>query len=221
MKLKGAIFDLDGTLLDSMPTWRTVGSEFLKRRGIETEEGFDARFRTMTLMQAAIYFKENYNIKDDEESIIKEFEEIMLPKYEKELPLKSGVLKMLKAFKKNGVKMCIATATNRPLVEAALKRLKIEDYFDGLITCLEAKKGKQFPDIYREALKIINCKKEDTVVFEDALHAVKTAKKDGFFVAGIYDRESDQWQEEIKKLSDYYILDYNDNDFIESQKEKP
>lgn len=218
MKIKGAIFDLDGTLLDSMPMWRKVGSEFLKRRGIEPKAGFDDKFRTMTLLQTAKYFNEHYGIKEDEESIVKEFENIVFPHYQNDIPLISGVLNMLEEFKKREIKMCIATATNRPLVEAALKRLKIEDYFCGLITCLEAGAGKQHPDIYRQALKITGTEKSETAIFEDALHAIKTAKKDDFFVVGIYDFDSREWQEEIKKQTDSYVTDYDL--WLENEKDK-
>ena len=209
LKLEGAIFDLDGTLVDSMPMWRKVGTVFLESRQIEPEKNFMEKFRTMSLMETAHYFRENYGVTDEPEAIVKEFEDIVFKDYENTIPLKDGVLDMLKEFKSKNIKMIIATATNRHLVLPLIKRLELEDYFDGLITCKEAGRGKDSPIIYQKALELIGVKKENSAVFEDSLHAIKTAKKDGFFVVGVYDDESRERWDIIKERCDLSVTSYH------------
>jgi len=123
---------------------------------------------------------------------------------------KPGLKKFLALLKMEGVWMYVATATDRPLAEAALRHAGIYDYFRGLITVAEAGVGKRDPEIFERALRRLQSNKKDTVVFEDALHAIQTAKRAGFRVAAVYDPSADDDQEEIKALADYYITSYEE-----------
>jgi beta-phosphoglucomutase-like phosphatase (HAD superfamily) len=106
--------------------------------------------------------------------------------------------------------MCVATVTDRYLVEETLERLGIRHYFSEIFTCAEVGFGKDKPIIYRKALKHFGTTKEETCIFEDALFALKTAKADGFTTVGVYDRHENR-QNELQSLADYYIRDFADS----------
>ena len=206
--IKGAIFDLDGTLIDSMFIWDTLGEDYLKSLGIEPEENLAEIFKTFTLEQAAEYYRSHYGIVLSIEEIIEEINNMVAEIYRTKVTLKPGVSNFLKRLKRSGVKMCIATVTDRPIAEDVLKRLNVRDYFSEIFTCAEVGCNKETPDIYRAAIKHLETDKSETVVFEDVLHALKTAKNDGFRVAAVYD-EHEPMQEEVKEISDYYIRDFD------------
>ena len=127
--------------------------------------------------------------------------------YRTKVALKKGVLEFLRDLRSKGVKMCVATVTDRPIVEDVLVSLGIRDFFVEILTCAELGCNKETPHIYRAALEVLGTRKEETVVFEDALHALMTAKNDGFPVAAVYDKHELR-QTEMKENGDYYITDY-------------
>ena len=207
--IKGAIFDLDGTILDSMFIWDTIGEDYLRSLGIEPKENLKETFKTFTLEQAAQYYRENYEITLSVDEIVDGVNKMVERYYAETVKLKPGIEVFLEKLKANGVKMCIATVTDKPLVEVALDRLGVRDYFSEIFACSEVGHSKEEPHIYREAQKHLNTEKSETVVFEDALHALKTAKADGFVIAGVFDVLEEN-QEELKKTADTYIDDYSD-----------
>ncbi len=205
--IKGAIFDLDGTLIDSMFIWDTIGEDYLKSFGIEPKENLAEVFKTFTLNQAAKYYRSQYDIKLSVEEIVDGINNMVSEIYRTKVALKPGVSDFLKRLQRSGVKMCVATVTDRPIVEDVLKRLNVREYFSQIFTCAEIGYNKETPEIYRQALKHLETPKTETVVFEDVLHAIKTAKEDGFKVAAVYDSHEPR-QKEIKEFSDYYITDF-------------
>ena len=212
MKIKGAIFDLDGTLLDSMFIWDTIGEDYLIHRGITPEYGLNEKFKTMSIVQAATYYQSNYGLTESVEEIISGVNGMIDHFYANVVTLKSGVLSYLHRLKADGVKMCIATATDRYMAEAALKRNGIFEFFSGILTCTEVGFGKDNPMIFEKALKVLGTDKNETLIFEDALHAIETAKKSGFKVVGVFDQYSIKEQEKIKEISDYYINSFEECD---------
>lgn len=205
---EGAIFDMDGTLLDSTFIWERIAEEYLLSLGIEPRENLSETFKTFTLEQAAAYLKENYSIAFSVGEIMCDVNDMVKKYYEETLSLKCGAADFLDRLQKIGVKMCVATLSDVKLAEAALSRLGVRNYFSAIVTCAETGVGKTDPYIYREALKILGTKKDTTVVFEDSLYALKTAKKDGFLTAGVFDpHEKDQ--AEMKAIADYYIYDFS------------
>jgi HAD superfamily hydrolase (TIGR01509 family) len=210
MNIKGAIFDLDGTLLDSMFIWDTIGKDYLISRGITPEKGLNRKFKTMSIVQAAEYYRANYEITDSVEEIIDGVNSMIDHLYANSIQMKDGVLSMLKELKKCGVKMCIATATDRFMVEAALKNNGIEEYFSHIFTCTEVGFGKDRPIIFEAALEKMGTGKEETYVFEDALYAIQTARNAGFKIVGVYDKSSEREQCEIIKMSDFYLESFKD-----------
>ena len=212
MKIKGAIFDLDGTLLDSMFIWDTIGEDYLIHRGITPEYGLNEKFKTMSIVQAAMYYQSNYGLSESVEEIISGVNGMIDHFYASVVTLKSGVLSYLHRLKADGVKMCVATATDRYMAEAALKRNGIFECFSDILTCTEIGFGKDNPMIFEKALEVLGTDKNETLIFEDALHAIETAKKSGFKVVGVFDQSSIKEQEKIKEISDYYINSFEECD---------
>lgn len=208
--IKGAIFDMDGTLLASMHEWRTVGVRYLQSQGIEPKQDIYEILHPMSLEEACAYLHEEYGTTADYHLFLAKLNSLMDDFYKYEVHMKAGAEEILTSLKKRNVKMCIATATDRALAEQCLKRLGIWQDFAAVFTCGEVGAAKTSPDIYRKALAFLETDKVDTWVFEDALYAVETAAADGFNVVGLFDEDSDDDQEKIKALSDIYIKDYSE-----------
>ena len=207
--LKGAIFDFDGTLVDSMFIWDTIGEDYLRTLGKEPHEDLKETFMTLTLDEAAEYYRTHYGVTLSVKEIVDGVNAMVEGIYRTKVTLKPGVAEYLAWLRVNGVRMCIATVTDRYLVEETLDRLGILPYFSEIFTCAEVGYGKDKPIIYRKALEHLGTKKEETYVFEDLPFALKTAKDDGFRTVGVYDRH-ENCQEELKQLANYYILDFTD-----------
>lgn len=205
--IKGAIFDFDGTLVDSMFIWDTFGEDYLRTLGKEPKENLTETFKTFTLEQAAEYYREHYGVTLSVGEIVDGVNEMVAEIYRTKVTLKEGVLEFLRDLQCKGVKMCVATVTDRPIVEEVLHKLGIRDFFTEIFTCAEVGHNKETPHIYRAALEALGTKKDETVVFEDALHALMTAKNDGFPVAAVYDKHEAK-QIEMRVEADYYISDY-------------
>ena len=210
MRLLGAIFDMDGVLLDSTYIWNGLGERYLRSHGVEPEENLGARLRVMRMADIAAYFRTEYKIPHTDEEIIRELHECVADEYLERAPMKPEVDKFLSLLKMNGVTMYVATATDRQLAETALRRTGLLPYFKGIMTCAEAGASKTSPKIYEKCLTRLRCDKAHCVVFEDSLHAIRTAKEAGFRVAAIYDDNSVKVQDEIQSLSDYWIWSYDD-----------
>ena len=205
--IKGAIFDFDGTLVDSMFIWDTFGEDYLRTLGKEPRENLTETFKTFTLEQAAEYYRAQYGVTLSVGEIVDGVNEMVSEIYRTKVALKNGVLEFLRDLQGKGVKMCVATVTDRPIVEDVLKKLGIRDFFTEIFTSAEVGHNKETPHIYRVALEVLGTSKEETVVFEDALHALMTAKNDGFTVAAVQDIHEAK-QIEMRSEADYYISDY-------------
>lgn len=208
MTCKGAIFDVDGTLLDSMWIWDTIGEDYLRSLGIQPRENLKEVFKSMSLQQAAGYYQKEYGVALSVEEITEGVNGMIERYYREEVSLKVGAAEFLGSLNRRGVKLCIATATDRYLVEAALKRLCVGQYFREIFTCRSVGYGKDEAVIFERALSFLGTQKSETVVFEDALYAVRTAKAAGFRVIALQDRY-ERHSEEVKALADCYISDFH------------
>lgn len=210
MKLEAAIFDLDGTLLDSMPIWQGLGENYLLQKKVQPAPGLQDALKTLSLQQAAQHFQAVYGLHESEETILSEIATLIADFYRYEVPLKVGVVEYLQKLQEQNVKMCIATATERHLAESALERLGIRKYFSTILTSSEVNTGKDNPLIYHRAVEHLGAPSTKTVVFEDALHAIETATAAGFRVVGVYDETAAQDKERIKALTEQYIYSFSD-----------
>lgn len=210
MRLQSAIFDMDGTLLDSMHIWNHLGADLLRNLGCEPRPDLEEHLKVLTLRQGAAYCREAYQLAQPVEEIVRLLEMQVHDFYHYEVLAKPGVDKFLSLLKMEGVWMYVATATDRPLAEAALRHAGIDGYFRGILTCQEVGKGKDDPEVFERAMRRLRSTKKDTIIFEDALHAIQTAKAAGFRVAAVYDPSAEEDQDAIRRLADYYIRSYEE-----------
>ncbi len=207
--IQGAVFDVDGTLLDSMDLWDRLGSDYLCSIGCRPEEDLDETFKTLSLYQAACYYRSHYGVKLSVEEIMEGVNRMVEDAYFHKVVLKPGVAELLRQLQEKGVRMCVATATDLYLVEAALERCGVRHFFSEILTCTDVGHGKDEPVIYREALHCLDTEKENTIILEDSFYAANTAKKDGFHVVGIYDVH-ERKSRELESLSDFYLRDFRE-----------
>lgn len=209
MRLQGAIFDMDGTLVDSMQAWKTLGSDFLRRRGKEPDDDLDEMLRVMSFQEGAAYCVRRYGLDLEPEEVIRLMRDEMEDFYRFHVAPKPGVERLLSLMKMEGVWMYVATATDHPLAEIAMDHADLTKYFRGIVTCGDAGRGKEDPEVYEMALRRLRCRKEETVVFEDALFALRTAKAAGFRTVAVYD-PTEPDQDAMKAEADYYIRSFED-----------
>ena len=207
--LKGVIFDFDGTLFDSMFIWDHAGEAYLRSLGKEPDADLQKILQPMSLLQSAEYLQAHYQLSLSVEEICAGINRTVEDFYFHTVQPKPGVIAFLEALHRRNVKMCIATATDRYQVEAALARCKMKQYFSYVFTCTEVGSGKNEPFIFRIALKHLGTERCNTIVFEDAHHAALTAKNDGFMVAAIDDAHENKRQD-LQRLSDVYLTNFSD-----------
>ncbi len=207
MSIKGIIFDFDGTLFDSMSIWETAGTDYLATLGKTAEQDLSKKLKAMSLLQSAEYMKGHYSLPMTTDEIVNGINKTVEDFYFYLASPKDNVIPYLTRLKNNGTKMCIATATERYQVQAALKRCNMLKFFDEIFTCSEVGYGKDKAYIFDYALKSMEICKNEAAVFEDAYHAAKTAKNAGYFVIGIFDRYEKQ-ADELKAISDIYYMDF-------------
>ena len=210
MRLQSAIFDMDGTLLDSMGMWRTLAGALAERHGAVPPPDLDRKVASLGLWEGTAYCKEVCGLPGTVEELVEEIWQRIEDFYRRDVRPKPGVVPFLSILKMEGVWMYVATATDRPLAEAALKTAGIDGFFRGIVTTREAGQTKrEGPEVYERALRRLRSTKKDTVVFEDALHALRTAKAAGFRTAAVYDA-SEPEQEELRRLAEYYIQSFEE-----------
>lgn len=190
--IKFAIFDLDGTLLDSSSMWDTLGERYLTLLGKNPEKDLKKKLEDMTLVTSAQYLREKYDISYSAEEIVRHLSRMIESYYTEEVKLKDGAARLLAALRAHCVYMSVATASDERLAMNALARLGVGELFAGAVSCSNYG-AKTSPDVFLAAADLIYAVPEETVVFENSLTAVKTANKAGFVTAAVADiSESDQ-----------------------------
>ena len=208
--IKAIIFDLDGSLVDSMWIWRDIDIEYLGRFGIELPEDLQSNIEGKSFSETAVYFKEFFQIPDSLDEMKAEWNRMAWDKYSNEVPLKKGVDRLLEYCKENGVKLGIATSNSRELVENVTKCLGVSEYFDYIVTGCDVEKGKPSPDVYLLAAKLLGVDPKHCLVFEDIVAGIQAGLNAGMKVCAVEDAYSVHQREEKRALADYYINDYFD-----------
>lgn len=203
--VEAVIFDLDGTLVDSMWMWRSIDIEYLNRFGIELPEELQSEIAGMSFSETAVYFKERFGLPDSLEKIKSDWNQMAWDKYMHEVPLKEGVLELLTYLKQNQIPAGIATSNSRELVDLIVKRHGISEYFASIRTSCEVAKGKPSPDIYLLVAQDLGVEPTKCLVFEDILMGVMAGKNANMKVCAVYDEFSVVEQEEKIKLADYFV----------------
>ena len=208
MDKKFAIFDMDGTLIDSMGFWKNLATEYLTAKGIAEIPGeILERIKPMTMSESAGLFQTVFGLTGDVEA---EMNAMMEGHYRHDIPLKSGVKAYLQRLHGRGVRMCVASATAEHLMESCLTRLGVRSYFDFLLSCETVGEGKRSPLVYHVSAGRLGAAPAETAVYEDALYAVRTAKEAGFHVIGVYDDSAAGNWKTIEKLADEIILNWEE-----------
>lgn len=211
MKKRFAIFDMDGTLVDSMGYWNRLADEYLVQRGYPTlTPALREESIALTMEGSARLFIREFGIPGTPEQIAGDINALMEEHYRTDVPLKSGAAAFLDRLRAAGIKMCIASSTAPALIDICLRRLGVRDHFEFLLSCEEVGEGKNRPTVYLEAARRLGGTPENTVIFEDILVAARTAKGAGFSLGVIYDVNSDAEQPQLKALADCYITRWDD-----------
>lgn len=208
--ITGAIFDLDGTLVDSNGFWDLAPDAYIRACGKEPAPGLGQTIFAMTVPEAADYLRREYGLDRTPEEITRGINDTMKGFYLHDIPLKDGVKEGIRKLAERHIPMAVASVTDKALVTAVLERFGLLEFISAIVTTDEAGAGKQEPDVYYLAAEKIGSKPENTLVFEDALHALETARRAGFRTVGVYDDASAAKQEEIRNTSDYYIRTFRD-----------
>lgn len=208
MKIKGAIFDMDGTLVDSLffwpHFWRLLGKTYMNKENFTPDEEVDKNIRTMIYVDAMKYIKEYYRIDADDEEFMTFGTNGLANFYKHEAAVKDGAVALLEYLKRQNARICLASATDIKYVRIALTHFDLMKYFDCVISCSEIGVGKDRPDIYMLAAQKLNLAPSELCVFEDSFVALETAKQAGFLTVGIFDQYAFA-QDRLRTASDFYL----------------
>ena len=205
-----AIFDLDGTLLDSMHVWDKVDSDFFEKRGMVSPEDYTTAICTMTIDEIAVYTKERFDFPQEPQELIDEWISMADDEYRKNVPLKEGAREYLLYVKEKGLKMGVLTSLSTELALPALKRCGVLELFDVIVSSSETGVAKNTVDAYKDVAEKLGENTENCMFFDDTFPAVFTAKKAGMTVIGVFEETAPEMQEDIKKEADYYITRWQD-----------
>lgn len=205
---KAALFDLDGTLVDSMWMWKQIDIEYLGRFGYECPDDLQRAIEGMSFSETAVYFKERFQIPMTLEEIKECWIQMAIDKYRYEVPYKKGALEFLKFCKEQGIRTGIATSNGREIVDAVVESLGMDEYLQVITTACEVRAGKPEPDIYLEVAKRLLVEPADCIVFEDIPAGIIAGKRAGMTVIAVEDEFSREMKAEKLELSDGFIENY-------------
>lgn len=208
--IKLVIFDLDGTLVDSMSYWEKTPAAFLLTHNIIEDRDISQEFLSLSLEESAILYKERYSLSDSKEKIMQDINNIMENNYLHYVELKPGIKELLTMLSKYDIKMAIASATDKYLIIECIDKLGIGSYFTYIITSTEVGSSKSHPDIYLNCTEHFHCSPEETIIFEDLPYGIISSSKVGFHTVGIYDEPSRHLQQKIKENAECYCLSFDE-----------
>lgn len=208
--IEAVIFDLDGTLVDSMNIWGELDIEYLGRLGYEVPAGLQEAIEGMSFTETAQYFRKRFEIADSVEKIKEIWQEMAMDKYRHEVPLKPGVREFLDFLKERNIAMAVASSNHIALIKAVLESHDILAYFRCIFTACDVKKGKPAPDVYLAAARELGVEPEKCLVFEDIVPGILAGRNAGMRTCAVEDAYSIPQREEKRRLADYYINSYEE-----------
>ena len=206
--IKGIIFDLDGTMVDSMWMWRGIDEEFMAKRGLAMTDGLELAIEGMSFRETAEYFVRTFPLTESVEELMDIWVQMAIDKYEHEVPVKPGLMHFLQEMKARGIRMGIATSNARILLDAVANAHGFYGYMDGILTANEVKRGKPAPDVFLAVAEKIGIAPADCLVFEDIPQGIRAGLAAGMRVCGISDEYSKAQEAEKRSLAHYYIDSY-------------
>lgn len=212
MAIRGAIFDMDGTLTESMHLWIEIGRRYLEGLGYKVSPEQNHEMTRMLLEPMALYMQDEFGLAKSQEQIVAEINKIVEPGYFEDVAVKPTVVESLEAMQERGIRMCVATATDRHLTEACLKRNGIDRFFSAIFTCGEEHCNKRTSQIYDKARAHLGTSPEETYIFEDTYVSILGAKQSGCRIVALEDRWSVKKRDLIKETADVYVARMGDLD---------
>lgn len=209
-KIKGFIFDLDGTLLDSMPVWDEIYAAPFREYGIDVPDGYILKVNHMSLNDCVRYTLTCTPLPCDGEKLVSLWMERAKKAYAESVGLKEGATQLLSMLRSEGIRLAVATALPYALFVPCLRRLKVYDAFDFFSSTDDVRQGKDGPDVYLNAARGLGLQAKECAVAEDSHIGIASAHAAGFYTVGIYDEASKSRTDEIKKYADVYAVDLYD-----------
>lgn len=208
--IKAAIFDMDGTLVDSMWVWDLIDETYLKRRNLIMPSTLKSDIEHLSFLEVAQYFKRKFNLPESLQEIMDEWNNIAYHEYAHNVSLKPFAKEYLCKLKSLNIKLGLATSNCTMLLETVLKKHGIYDLFNTITTTDEVNRGKDFPDVYLLTAKKLQVPAQNCIVFEDILPAIIGAKAAGMKVVGVHDSYSEHQKKDIIEKADKYIIGYKE-----------
>lgn len=202
------IFDLDGTLIDSLDAWKDIGNRYLKSIGIQGRNTLDQEMEHMSFIEACQYIKEEFNLSQSSDEILNDVKKMIYASYAYDIDLKEGVYSFLKQSYEQGKRMCILTASDQSLAKAVLQHHQVLSYFECIESCDSLGYNKTQRECYIEMAKKMHVNIDECVIFEDAYHALKTACDAGFYTVAILNKENQKDIENIQKIANQTIQSF-------------
>lgn len=210
MNYKAAIFDLDGTLADSVYVWKKVDRDFFGRRNMEIPPDYTKKINSLSFEETAVFTKNEYNISESVEEIMKEWFDCAIYEYSNCVRPKDYAKEYLEYLKSKNIKIALATASPKILYKPFLENNGLLEYFDITTDVNSVAKSKEHPDIYLHCAKLLDVNSSECMVFEDILRAINGAKKAGMYTIGVYDKYNDYMKDDIQKAAHRYIHSFKE-----------
>lgn len=208
--INGVIFDMDGTLIDSMYVWVEIDKEFMQTHQCTPPDDMEKAIEGRSIRETAVYFKETFNLTESVDAIIESWHAMAFDKYSHDVCIKSGVREFLDYLKSQKIKLGIATSNSKELADACLENLGIKDYFDTIVTGNDITHGKPDPEIYITAADEMDVFPSKCCIFEDVVMGISAGIAAGMRTCAVYDKWSEKYDDEKRELADYYINCFNE-----------
>lgn len=208
--MKAVIFDMDGTLIDSMGMWEDIDRKFFGRRNIIFTDDIANKVKTMSLRMSLQYFKDYYKLEESIDEIYDEFKHDIIDYYKNDAVEKEEAFNTLKKYKDLGYKVVLGTSTGYEFVKYVFDRFDLEKYFDFVITSDMIKADKSTPEFFEKIVEMLDVNPEEIYFFDDAVHAIKAANEVGIVSVGVYDDSSKNYWDEIVDEADYAIESFKE-----------